>query len=151
MAKLSKQKIGEFGQKLANVAQSGVNRSKQLAEIAKLRAANHAEEAAIKRAYIDIGNIYYAEHGDAPEGAYVALCSRISKSRDMIRRNMAQIEDIKSASDVTEADFDDQIPQEPEGCTDQIPEEEEAPVEEDVVVEAAEEDVQGEIPIPDEE
>lgn len=151
MAKLNKQTIGEFGQKVANAAQLGINRSKQLAEIARLRAANHSEEAAIKRAYIEIGKLYYAEHGDAPEGAYVALCSRISKSRDVIQQNLSQIEDLKNAGDITEADFDDQVQVGPEDFADEPAEAEEAPVQEDVVVEAAEEDVPEEPPIPDEE
>lgn len=155
MAKLNKQIIGEFGQKVANAAQIGINRSKQLAEIARLRAANHSEEAAIKRAYIEIGKLYYAEHGEAPEGAYVALCSRISKSRDVIQQNLSQIEDLKNAGDISEADFDDQVQVGPEDFADEAAGEEapveEAPAAEDVVVEAAPGDAPEEAPIPDEE
>ncbi len=151
MAKLNKQTISEFGQRVANVAQSGVNRSKQLAEVARLRAANHSEEAAIKRAYIEIGKLYYAEHGDAPEGAYVALCSRISKSRDVIQRNLSQIEEMKRVVDITEEDFDDQVQAAPEDCAEQAPEAEAAPAREEAAVEAAQVESQGEEPIPDEE
>ncbi len=151
MAKLSKQKIGEFGQKVANAAQSGITRSKQLAEIARLRATNHSEEAAIKRTYIEIGKLYYAEHGDAPEGAYVALCSRISKSRDVIQQNLSQIEELKSSNEVSEEDFDDQVQVGPEDFADEGAEAGEAPAEEEVVVEAAEGDAPEEPPIPDEE
>jgi hypothetical protein len=86
-------------QKASSVAQTGVAKSKQLAEIAKLRANCLSEEEAIKKAYIEIGKLYYAERGDAPEGAYVALCSRISKAKDTIAQNHAEIEAMKESKD----------------------------------------------------
>jgi hypothetical protein len=163
MAKLSKQKFNELGQKVAEAAQNGLDRSKRLAEIAKLRAANHSEEAAMKRAYLEIGKLYYAERGDAPEGAYVALCSRISKSRDLIQHNLNQINELKSVDEVSEDDFEDDVQYTEEDLADQEAQEEpqeeaaapqevpagEAP-QEDVVVEPAAEEVE-DAPIPDEE
>ena len=43
----------------ADLAQAGVAQSKRLAEIAKLKTANMAEEDAIKKAYIELGKLYY--------------------------------------------------------------------------------------------
>jgi hypothetical protein len=156
MSKLSKQRFNELGQKVAGVAQSGLDRSKRLAEIAKLRASNHAEESAMKRAYMEIGKLYYAERGDAPEGAYVALCSRISKSQDMITHNLNTIAELKSVDDITEEDFEDDVqsgvvedvPEEPQEPAEEVPQE---PAEETVVVPAEEESAAEESPIPDEE
>ena len=49
-------------EKATDLAQSGVATSKRLAEIAKLKTANMAEEDTIKKAYIELGKLYYAEH-----------------------------------------------------------------------------------------
>ena len=56
------------------LAQTGAAKSRQLAEIAKLKTDNMAEEDAIRRAYIELGKLYYAEKGAAPDGAYAAAC-----------------------------------------------------------------------------
>ena len=64
-----------------DLAQAGVAQSKRLAEIAKLKTANMAEEDAIRKAYIEIGKLYYAEQGVAPDGAYAAACERITASK----------------------------------------------------------------------
>ena len=46
--------------KAKDLAQTGVSKSKQIGEIAKLNLANVGEEDAIKKAYIEIGKLYYA-------------------------------------------------------------------------------------------
>jgi hypothetical protein len=110
----------------------------------------------MKRAYMEIGKLYYAERGDAPEGAYVALCSRISKSQDMITHNLNTIAELKSVDDITEEDFEDDVqsgvvedvPEEPQEPAEEVPQE---PAEETVVVPAEEESAAEESPIPDEE
>ena len=52
-----------FKEKAADLAQAGVAQSKRLAEIAKLKTANMGEEDTIKKAYIELGKLYYAEKG----------------------------------------------------------------------------------------
>ncbi|MCD8143880.1 MAG: serine proteinase [Oscillospiraceae bacterium] len=155
---LNNQALEGLGHKVASVAQSGVNRSKQLAEIAKLRLDNLSEEDAIKKAYVEIGKLYYAEHGDAPEGAYVALCSRIAKAHDTIEANLAQISGLKQTAAVTEEDFaDDLQQQEPveaaPAAEEPVPDQEAAYEEEAPVAEVltADEAAPAEEPIPDEE
>ena len=80
-----------------DLAQSGVNKSRQLAEIARLNLANTAEESAIRKAYQEIGRLYYAERGMAPEAAYAALCEKITASRTTIEENKARIAQVKAA------------------------------------------------------
>ena len=87
-----------------DLAQAGVAQSKRLAEIAKLKMANMAEEDAIKKAYIEIGKLYYAERGMAPEAAYAALCEKITASKVNIEENKSRIEELKAEGDVTDAD-----------------------------------------------
>ena len=64
-----------FKEKATDLAQAGVAQSKRLAEIAKLKTANMGEEDTIKKAYIELGKLYYAEKGAAPEAAYAASYS----------------------------------------------------------------------------
>ena len=71
----------DLREKVTDLAQSGVAKSKQLAEIAKLKTSNMGEEDTIKKAYLELGRLYYAERGAAPEGAYAAACGRISQAK----------------------------------------------------------------------
>ena len=53
----------DLREKVTDLAQSGVAKSKQLAEIAKLKTSNMGEEDTIKKAYLELGRLYYAERG----------------------------------------------------------------------------------------
>ena len=77
--------------KATDLAQAGVAQSKRLAEIAKLKMSNMAEEDAIKKAYIEIGKLYYAEQGASPDGAFAAACEKITASKAAIESNNDQI------------------------------------------------------------
>ena len=81
------------------MAQAGVAQSRRLAEIAKLKTANMAEEDAIKKAYIEIGKLYYAEQGASPDGAFAAACERITASRALIETNNERIAELKQPGD----------------------------------------------------
>ena len=82
-----------------DLAQAGVAQSKRLAEIAKLKMANMSEEDAIKRAYLEIGKLYYAERGTAPEGAYAAACERITAARAAIETKKERMAQLKMPGD----------------------------------------------------
>ena len=96
-----------------DLAQTGVAMSKQVAEIAKLKIANLTEEDAIKKAYIEIGKLYYAERGMAPEAAYAALCERITTSKATIEENKTRIEELKSDGDIQEPEVEIPLAEEP--------------------------------------
>lgn len=86
-------------EKVTDLAQAGVAKSKQMAEIAKLKAANMAEQDAIKKAYLEIGKLYYAEKGTTPEGGYVAACEKITAAKANIAANNAKIEELKDGDE----------------------------------------------------
>jgi len=98
----------EFKDKAMDLAQTGIAKSKQLAEMAKLKAANLSEEDSIKKAYIEIGKLYYAERGMAPEAAFAALCEKITACKVNVEENNARIEALKQEgvedADVASAD-----------------------------------------------
>ena len=86
-----------FKEKATDLMQAGAAQSKRLAEIAKLKVSNMGEEDTIKRAYIEIGKLYYAEKGAAPEGAYVAACEKITAARAAIETNNDRIAELKAS------------------------------------------------------
>ncbi len=86
-----------FREKATDLAQAGVAQSKRLAEIAKLKTANLGEEDTIKKAYVELGKLYYAEKGSAPEGAFAAACERITAAKAAIETNNDRIAELKAA------------------------------------------------------
>ena len=110
----------ELKERAVDLGRAGVAKSKQLAEITKLNLSSAGEEDAIKKAYIEIGKLYYAERGMAPETAYVALCEKITASKITIEENKARIAEIKAEGNVSDAEVPpvvtDVPPEEPSGC-----------------------------------
>jgi len=84
-------------EKATDLAQTGVAKSRQLMEIAKLKTANISEEETIKKAYIELGKLYYAEKGAAPDAAYTAACQRITQAKENIQANNDRLAEIKAA------------------------------------------------------
>ena len=122
-----------------DLAQAGVAQSKRLAEIAKLKMANMAEEDTIKKAYIELGKLYYAEQGATPDGAYAAACERITASKALIETNNERIAELKQPGDPEPAEVGEEAPA-------AEPAAEEAPVEAPAAEPAAEE-----VPAPEED
>ena len=88
--------------KALELTDTGVNKAKQLAEISKLKVLNLSEQDAIRRAYMDLGRLYYAERGSAPEAAYADLCDKITRSKAQIQVNEQRIADLKSSGNLTD-------------------------------------------------
>ena len=120
--------INDLQERATDLAQSVVATSKRLAEIAKLKASNMAEEDTIKKAYVELGKLYYAEHGATPDGAYAAACEKITAARAAIETNNDRIAELKATAEA-EGEIIDVTPeaaQEPESDvteTDIVPEE----------------------------
>ena len=90
--------------KALDLAQAGAAKAKELTDVAKLNIANSSEEDTIRKAYIDLGKLYYAERGMAPEGAYVALCEKITAAKQRMEENKAKIAEIKRAGNIDDDD-----------------------------------------------
>ena len=106
--------------KAKELADTGATRAKELTEIGKLKVNNSAEQEAIRKAYSELGKLYYAERGSAPEAAYADACQRISDAMARISYNNERIADIKAAGQFTDAEVDsveaDVISQEESCC-----------------------------------
>ena len=59
--------------KAKELSDTAIGKGKELGEIGKLKVQNASEQDAIKKAYLELGKLYFAERGAAPEAAYAAL------------------------------------------------------------------------------
>ena len=92
--------------KARELADTGVARAKELTEIGKLKVNNSAEQEAIRKAYSELGKLYYAERASAPEPAYADICQRITDAMARISYNNERIADIKAAGHFTDEEVD---------------------------------------------
>ena len=90
--------------KAKGLADAGVAKARELSEIGKLKVQNSTEQEAIRKAYSDLGKLYYAEHGSSPDPACAELCQSITDSLARISYNNGRIANIKAAGQT----FDDE-------------------------------------------
>ncbi|OUN22752.1 hypothetical protein [Pseudoflavonifractor sp. An85] len=96
--------------KALELTDTGVAKAKELAEISKLKVLNLREQDAIRRAYMDLGRLYYAERGSAPEAAYSDLCDKITRSKAQIQVNEQRIADLKTSGNLTDEEVEQACP-----------------------------------------
>lgn len=96
---------------------AGKAKAKELKEVGKLRMENASEQETIRKAYLEIGRLYYAEHGTQPEEAYAGLCDKITAAKAKVEYNLERIADIKAAGGLEddEVDFPEMDSVEPDG------------------------------------
>lgn len=128
-----KKKALALGQSGLNMAQSGVDKSIQMAAIAKLKAANVKEESNLRAAYVELGKLYFADHGTDPEESYAAACALVADIQAAIAANNAKIAELKVVPDV-EVEVEVEVEA---GETEETPAGEAAPVEEPAPAEEA--------------
>ena len=118
--------------KAREIADTGAARAKEITEIGKLKVNNSTEQEAIRKAYSELGKLYYAERGSAPEAAYADACQRITDALARISYNNERIADIKAAGQLTDEEVETVEPEETaeECCSSCCCGEEEAPAEE---------------------
>ena len=90
-----------------DLTDTAIAKGKELTEIGKLKVQNASEADAIKKAYLELGKLYFAERGAAPEPAYAALCEKISQSQAKIEYNNERIADIKAAGNLSDEEIQD--------------------------------------------
>lgn len=95
--------------RVTDLAQAGAAKAREMAEIGKMKVANAAEEDTIRKAYLEIGKLYYAERAMAPEAPYAALCERITASKEKIEYNNQKIADIKAANNIQDEEVEPEV------------------------------------------
>lgn len=110
--------------KAKELTETGVTKAKELTEIGKLKVQNSAEQEAVRKAYAELGKLYFAERGSAPEAAYAELCQRITDALARVSYNNERIADIKAAGQLS--DDEAEAAEEAPCCGCDVPEQEEA-------------------------
>lgn len=88
--------IGVVADKTKDIAAKASDKAKQAARIAKLSVEIGNEKENMKKAYIEIGKLYYETHKDDTEGFFVQLCDEITLSQNSIAAKEAEIAELKS-------------------------------------------------------
>lgn len=130
-----KKKANELAAQATVLAQAGAARSRQLANVAKLKANNLAEEETMRKAYIELGKTYFAKFGANPEEEFAAACTAIIEAQAAVAANNALIEELMAKN---EPDAEAEVTAEEE--VEEAPAEEaveEAPAEEETAEEEA--------------
>ena len=93
--------------KAREITDAGMAKAKQLTEIGKLKMQSSSERDSIRRAYLELGKLYYAERGSAPEPGYADLCQKVTNAMAKIEYNNERIADIKAAGHLTDEEVED--------------------------------------------
>lgn len=99
-------KAADAGKGLANKA---ADKAKSGARIAKLTVEIAGEKENMKKAYMEIGKLYYDTHKDDPEGFFIQLCDEVALAQKNIAEKEAEIDELKLAEESgaeAEADFE---------------------------------------------
>lgn len=100
-----------------DLAQTAAQKAKELATIAKAKASIAAEEIKVRRAYTEIGKLYYRDYalGEEMDSAeYLPWCDKITASKAVIEDLKDMIDDIRSTGVVTDEEMDTAAAETPE-------------------------------------
>lgn len=85
-------------EKATGAAQAAVKKTKELAEMAKVNLSIYGEEDKIKKAYAELGKLYYRDYAveeEHDEAEYLQWCRRIDESRQNIENLKSYLEELK--------------------------------------------------------
>lgn len=85
----------DLGKKLSQAGQSAVQKTKEMADIAKLNSAISDEEKRIDNSYLEIGKLYVSLHDAEHEADFDSLIAAIHESEAKVKDYQQQIKDIK--------------------------------------------------------
>ena len=105
----------ELKSRALDLTQSGVAKAKELTDVAKLNIANSTEEDNIRKAYIELGKLYYRDYavGEEQDSAeYLPWCQKIDESKQTIAALQDQIAQLRAQECACDA------PAESECCCD---------------------------------
>lgn len=95
--------------KITDIANSGVAQSKKIAEIAKLKTSNIAEDDIVRRTSTELGRLYYAQMATEAEGEFAALCEKITAAKATIEANNARLSEMKNSNDASDEIIVDEV------------------------------------------
>ncbi len=87
--------LGTVADSTRELAGRAADKAKSAARIAKLSMEINAEKDTIKKAYLEIGKLYYEMHRDNPDGFFAQLCDEITVAGAEIEAKEAEIAELK--------------------------------------------------------
>ncbi len=102
------------------------DKAKAMARMAKLTVEINGEKDAMKKAYIEIGKLYYETHREDPDGFFAQLCEEITLAGENIAAKEAEITVLKASfsdfSDLgggsVDVEFENVAAESEESCSD---------------------------------
>lgn len=101
--------LTQVKEKAADLAQTGIVKSTQISEIAKLQITNMTHEDSIKKAYFELGKRYFEQYGKNPEPPYEASCQKIEETFKLIAKNKERIKDLRNPDIINIYDMPDDV------------------------------------------
>lgn len=97
-----------------DLAENVADKAKAGSRIAKLSVEIATEKENMKKAYLEMGKLYYDTHKDAPEGFFIQLCDEITLAQKNIAEKEAEIEELKAgdSEDAIEVEFEEVVAEE---------------------------------------
>jgi len=83
------------GDSVKDLANKAADKAKAGGRIAKLTMEISTEKETMKKAYLEIGRLYYDTHKDAPDGFFIQLCEEIGAAEQKIAEKEAEIAALK--------------------------------------------------------
>jgi len=90
--------LGAVADKTRDFAGKAADKAKTYAKTAKLSMEISGERESVKKAYLEIGKLYYDTHKDDPEGFFAQLFEEVSLSLESIAEKEATIAALKAES-----------------------------------------------------
>ena len=79
-----------------DLADKATDKAKDVSRIAKLTLEINSEKEVIRKAYAEIGKLYYETHKDEPEGFFIQLCDEVTLAQENIAAKEAEIAALKA-------------------------------------------------------
>lgn len=93
MAKLT---LDDMKDRAVDLAQTGIAKSAQVTEMAKLQINSATEQDMIKKRYIEIGKTYFEQCGENPDPLYAEAVEKIKESKEKIVANNLRIKELRN-------------------------------------------------------
>ncbi len=87
--------LGMVADSAKELAEKAADKAKSAARIAKLSMEINGEKDSIKKAYLEIGKLYYEMNRDNPDGFFAQLCDEITVANAEIAAKEAEIAELK--------------------------------------------------------
>ena len=87
---------GKAADTTRDLAGKAADKAKAGGRIAKLNIEVAQEKDTLKKAYVEIGKLYYDTHKDNPEGFFIQLCEEVALAEKSIADKEAEIAELKA-------------------------------------------------------